>query len=73
MSNFVFNTSVHIEKARDPGNVPTEFKNIIHSLIFITRDMIDFYCENLWANNTRSGLGNLPTAYNVVAPDDAAK
>ena len=36
VSNFVFNASVQVVTAIDPGNVPTESKNIIHSYNSIT-------------------------------------
>ena len=71
MATFGFNSAAQVVKARELGNLPTEFNNIIQYYNCIKRSMIEFHCENLWDNNSVSGMGRLPTAYYGAAPDDA--
>ena len=59
--------------ARYPGNVPTEFNNIIHSYNSITGAIIESHYEILWANKSGAGLGCISTAYYGAAPDDVEK
>ena len=73
VAKFGFNAEVKVVTEKYSGNIPTEFKNIIHTYTSITRYMIYCHCRNLWANNSGAGLGRLPTAYYGSAPDDAEK
>ena len=73
VNKFSFNVAVQVVKARDPGNLHTEFKNVIHSYTSIIRSMIDSHFENLWSNKSVAGLERLPTEYYGAAPDYGAK
>ena len=73
VTKFVFNSSIQVVTARYQVNLPTEFKNIIHSYNSRTQSMIDSHCENFWDNNSRAGIECLPTADYGAAPDYAEK
>ena len=51
VDKFFLNEEVQVATERYPGNLPTEFKSIIHSYTYITLSMIDYHCKNLQANN----------------------
>ena len=70
---FGYNSALQVVIERDPVNVPTESKNIIHSYNSITQAIIESHCEKLWAKNTGAGLGHLTTANYGAEPDYAAK
>ena len=70
---FGYNSALQVVIERDPVNVPTESKNIIHSYNSRTQSMIDSHCENFWDNNSRAGIECLPTADYGAAPDYAEK
>ena len=70
VATFGFNVSVQVFTAIYPGNVPTEFKNIIDSYNSITRSMIYYHCENMWTKNSRSGMGRIRTSDSGTEPDD---
>ena len=73
MATFGPNKEEKIMTSIYPGNVTTEFKNIIHYYTSITRDMMPPHCGNLWDNNPGTGLGRLLTVYYGAAPDSAKK
>ena len=49
MYTFGLKSVVQVVTARYPGNLPTEFNNIIHSCTSITQDMIYSHRGNFWS------------------------